>query len=98
MILHRCPESISAHDHSKNSPLHYACRLGRCNVVNYLLDLKSGLVSERNGDKKLPFQLLLEADCARDSLEYTETIWRLLVAFPETLVAYQPVTTIQRDL
>jgi len=76
---------------SKNEfSLHYACRGGNCDVVNYLLKNQMFSVSERNFNYKLPIHLLCETINGKvdhDSSECIETIWRLLVAFPETLLS-----------
>jgi len=71
-------------DADGNYPLHLACRERHCDVVNYLLEVNPVSVSTQNGDKKLPIELLIGSDCDEDSLEYTEAIWRLLVASPPT--------------
>ena len=79
-------------DLNKDSLLHYACRAGNCEVVQYLLESHAPLVASTtvNADNKLPIHLLCEAgkskvDC--ESPAYIETIWRLLLADPEVLVA-----------
>ena len=75
-------------DKKKNYPLHHACREGNLEVIKYLLSKQSSAaVSERNVDDKLPIHLLLECDNVDiDSLEYTETIWQLLLAYPAAVV------------
>jgi len=87
LLLDRCTGGISALDANKNSPLHVACHLGRCDVVIHLMGLKMALVLEPNGGGKLPLELLLGASHKRDGLEYTEAVWRLLVAYPMVLFA-----------
>jgi len=68
-------------------------------VVNYLLEAKIGLVLEPNGEKKLPVELLLEASCDRDDVEFTQSVWRLFVAHPEAVLAIQSgPDTILEDL
>ena len=74
-------------DTNDDSILHYACRGGNCEVVKYLLDNPSPHVSERNIDKKLPIHLLCESGSSH-SLEHTDTIFRLLLAYPETVREY----------
>eukprot|EP00578_Thalassiosira_sp_NH16_P032484 CAMPEP_0181075952 /NCGR_PEP_ID=MMETSP1071-20121207/158_1 /TAXON_ID=35127 /ORGANISM="Thalassiosira sp., Strain NH16" /LENGTH=175 /DNA_ID=CAMNT_0023157097 /DNA_START=152 /DNA_END=679 /DNA_ORIENTATION=- len=92
LLLDRCPGGISARDANQNSPLHIACHLGRCDVVTHLMGLRRmALVLEQNGDRKLPLELLLGADCERDVLQYTETIWCLLVANPAALNVTRPL-------
>ena len=81
-------DSLNNVDANNNSPLHYACRGGNCDVVNYLLGANVPSVSERNNEKKLAINLLFECGeniLDRDSLEYIETIHRLLLANPEVV-------------
>ena len=76
-------------DVNKDSILHYACRGGNLRVVKYLLDKKNAHVSEHNKEKKLPIHLLFESHndtVDRDSKEYIETVWLLLLAHPETVM------------
>lgn len=73
----------------KNSPLHFACCGGNCGVVKYLLERHVSSVSRRNGDNKLPIQLLVESGnngMNSESPDYLETVWRLLLAYLETLL------------
>jgi len=74
-------------DSGRNSPLHYACLGGNCRTVTYLLERNVPSVSEPNNDGKLPFHLLCETEgqVDRDSLEYVDTIWQLLLAHPQTV-------------
>jgi len=86
------PDRLNACDVNKNFPLHHACRGGNCEVISYLLKtpLSSASVSERNVDDKLPIHLFCEFvnrfEEEEDAPEYTETIWRLLTAYPETVL------------
>ena len=78
-------------DLNKDSLLHYACRGGKCDVVKYLLEAHASSISERNGNNKLPIHLLCESGedvVDRESPEYVETIWRLLVAYPVTVLNF----------
>jgi len=71
-------------DNSNNYPLHFACRGGKKDNVQYLLQTEAGgAVSERNDDNKLAMELLIEAGC-----DDTETIWCMLIAYPETVLNY----------
>ena len=78
----------------KGYPLHYACRGGNLGVIKYLLSnhlpLVVSSVSERWIDNKMPIHLLCEAwkDKVndRESTEYIETIWLLLLTNPEALI------------
>ena len=77
---------------NNDSSLHCACRGGNCKVVKYLLAIQASPVSKRNGNNKLPIHLLWECEedkVERESPDYTETIWRLMLANPEeTLLNY----------
>ena len=73
----------------KDSPLHYACRGGNCGTVKYLLERSASQVSERNVGNKLPIHLLCESGTDRvdrESPEFVETIWYLLLAHPATVL------------
>ena len=75
-------------DMNKDTPLHYACRGGNLGVVEYLLNRNAPSVSDRNVDNKLPFHLLCECEeVDKKSTEYTETLFLLLLANPETVMA-----------
>ena len=88
-LVQRDQGCLNVCDDNNNYPLHFACRGGNCSVVKYLLDKRTGSVSERNNDSKLPIQLLFEADCEDEQeVSYTETIWCLLLAYPETVLNY----------
>ena len=86
------PDCLNACDVNRNFPLHYACRGGNCEVISYLLEtpVSSALVSERNAYDMLPIHLFCEVvneqEENEDTPEYTETIWRLLTAYPETVL------------
>lgn len=79
---------LNASDLERNSPLHRACRKGNCGIAKYLLEQHVPSISERNADDKLPVNLLCESQVDRESLEYIETIWYLLLAYPETLLHF----------
>ena len=86
------PDLLNACDMNKNYLLHHACRGGNCEVIEYLLErpMSSASVSERNDVGMLPIHLFCEfvkgRGCEGETLEYTETIWRLLTAYPETVL------------
>ena len=85
-LMSMLDDSIWNHlDVNKDSILHYACRGGNCEVVKYLLDKQSPYVSEHNADKKLPIHLLCQYGLPPSSLEHTDTVYRLLLADPETV-------------
>mmetsp|Transcript_30711 Transcript_30711/g.64993 ORF Transcript_30711/g.64993 Transcript_30711/m.64993 type:complete len:594 (+) Transcript_30711:80-1861(+) len=76
-------------DVNNDSPLHYACRGGNCGVVKFLLERRVPSVSKRNCNNELPVHLLCESGdekVDRESPEYVETIWHLLLAYPETVL------------
>lgn len=71
-------------------PLHFACRTGNCDVGKYLLERQTASVSARNEDNELPIELLCrpsEPKIDIDSPEYVETIWLLLLAHPDVVMA-----------
>ena len=76
-------------DANEDSILHYACRGGNLAVVKYLLDSHATLVASAtvNAKGELPIHLLGQAGkedkVDRESTEYIETIWLLLLANPE---------------
>ena len=75
-------------DMNNDTPLHYACGGGNLGVVKYLLNRNAPSVSDRNVDNKLPFHLLCECEeVDKKSTEYTETLFLLLRANPETVMA-----------
>jgi len=86
------PDRLNACDVNKNSPLHHACRGGNCKVIGYLLEtpMSSASVSERNVDDMLPIHLFCkfvnEHEGEEKDIEYAETIWCLLSAYPETVL------------
>ncbi|KAL9182169.1 hypothetical protein ACHAXT_012821 [Thalassiosira profunda] len=78
---------LHALDLERDSTLHYACRGGNVGVVKCLLGRGVPSVSEPNDDGKLPIQLLWESGRVdRNSVEYVEAVWRLLLARPETVM------------
>ena len=82
---------LDQRDKNQDSTLHYACRGGNCGAVKYLLERHVLSVSERNADGDLPFHLLCKAKedkLDRESLEYVDTIWQLLLAYPMTVRSF----------
>jgi len=76
-------------DRDGNTALHYACRGAKYDTIALLLDKYDAVsVSKRNAHKKFPIDLLLESNevLGRESVEYTESIFRLLRAYPETVM------------
>jgi ankyrin repeat protein len=83
--------ALVAVDNEGNTALHYACRSTRHEIITLLLGKYDAVsVSMRNGHKKLPIDLLLESNEVEDrdneSIEYTESVFRLLKAYPETVM------------
>ena len=71
-------------DKRNETPLHYACRGANHSVVRYLLEKKMVAVSQRNIYNELPIHLLCASKAAdQESPECLETIWLLLLAYPE---------------
>ena len=70
-------------------PLHKACRGGYLHLIKEIIDMQPASVSVRNNQNELPIFILCKRsgkdDEVRDSVEYTETIWKLLLAHPETV-------------
>ena len=69
--------------------LHLACRGAKYETIAMLLERYDAVsVSKRNAHKKLPIDLLWESNQVQDreSIEYIESVFRLLKAFPELLM------------
>ncbi len=84
-----------ATDSRGNTALHYACRGAKHDTIAMLLEkYDAASVSKRNADDKLPIDLLWESNevRGRESLEYTESVFQLLRAYPELV---QSVSTSQ---
>jgi len=80
-------------DANKDSPLHYACRGGNLSIVKYLLEANAPSVSDRNNNNKLVIHLLFECGeetLDRESMEYVETVWQMLLANPEVVRDFLP--------
>ena len=81
--------TLEAMDGEGNTALHLACRRGRHDIISLLLDEFDAVsVSKRNADEKLPIDLLWESTEVddRESIEYTESVYRLLRANPEMIM------------
>ena len=97
-LVELSPDRLNTCDTNKNYLLHHACRGGNYKVVAHLLEtsMSSAAVSERNVDGMLPIHLFCkfvneqeeeeEEDDEEDTTAYTETIWRLLTGYPETVL------------
>jgi ankyrin repeat protein len=76
-------------DREGNTALHHACLGAKHDTIALLLEKYDAVsVSKRNTHKKLPIDLLFESNevLDRESVQYTESIFRLLRAYPETVM------------
>ena len=75
-------------DRDGNTALHYACCGAKYDMIAMLLeDYGAVSVSRQNYEQKLPIEVLWESnEVDRDGLEYVESIFRLLKAYPETVM------------
>ena len=79
--------TLDAVDRDGNTALHLACCVARHEIIALLLDEFDAVsVSERNARGKLPIDLLWECIGDRESTEYTESVFRLLRAYPEMMM------------
>jgi len=76
-------------DNSGELPLHKACRGGHLHLIKELIEVHPPSVLVRNNQNELPIFILCKRsgkdEEVRESVEYTETIWKLLLAHPETV-------------
>ena len=82
--------SLGATDREGNTALHYACRGAKYQTIALLLEKYNAVsVSKRNAQNKLPIDLLWESNevSDRESLKHTETVFRLLRAYPEIVTS-----------
>ena len=84
--------TLDAVDREGNTALHLACRGAKYGTISMLLERErydAVSVSKRNSQKKLPIDILWERNEVQDreSVEYTESIFRLLKAYPETVMS-----------
>eukprot|EP00984_Skeletonema_dohrnii_P005913 scaffold2096_cov107-Skeletonema_dohrnii-CCMP3373.AAC.2 len=81
--------TLDAVDQEGNTALHLACHCARHEIIGLLLDKYDAVsVSKRNAQKKLPIDLLFESNMVedREGIEYTESVFRLLKAYPEMVM------------
>jgi ankyrin repeat protein len=81
--------TLQAFDEKGNTVLHYACRGAKYDTITLLLEKYGGIsVSRRNAHNQLPIHLLLESKevSDREDTRYVESIYRLLRAYPETVM------------
>jgi ankyrin repeat protein len=79
-------------DDEGNTALHYACRGANHSIIALLLDKYGSIsVSKQNAQKHLPIDLLFQSKNElrdNESVKFTESIYRLIRANPETLMHY----------
>eukprot|EP00985_Skeletonema_marinoi_P011264 scaffold5334_cov74-Skeletonema_marinoi.AAC.2 len=83
--------TLEAVDREGDTSLHYACRGAKYDTITMLLETYDAVsVSKRNAQKKLPIDLLWDSNAVedRESVAYTESVFRLLKAYPETMMNY----------
>ncbi len=88
-LINLDPTSLCAVDGEGNTSLHYACRGAKFDTIALLLGKYGGVsVSKRNMNNQLPIDLLCESEAAgnRESIEYTESIYRLVRAYPDSVL------------
>ncbi len=83
--------TLTAVDRERNTALHLACRGAKHATISLFLEEHGGIsVSKRNARNQLPVHLLLESntDTVRDrgDIKYLQSIYRLLRAYPETVM------------
>eukprot|EP00984_Skeletonema_dohrnii_P017201 scaffold7783_cov85-Skeletonema_dohrnii-CCMP3373.AAC.2 len=81
--------TLRAVDYGNNTALHYACRGAKYDTIAILLEKYGAVsVSKRNAHGKLPIDLLWESSAVfdRESIEYTESVFRLFRAYPEMVM------------
>ena len=84
------PNTLTAvDDWEGNTALHHACRILKYDTIALLLEKYGAVsVSKTNENNKLPIHLLLEWNAGanrEDHTKYTESIFRLLRAYPDTV-------------
>jgi ankyrin repeat protein len=89
------PNTLTAVDRGGNTALHHACRGAKYDIIALLLKKYGAVsVSKTNGHNKLPIHLLLESGATtnrEDDTQYMESIFRLLRAYPDTLMMSEDI-------
>jgi hypothetical protein len=82
--------TLNAVDSAGDTALHYAYRGAKYETISLLLDDKyaAASASKRSAHEKLPFDLLLERDGVDDRESIGVFRFRLLKAYPETIMNY----------
>ena len=82
------PNTLTAVNWDGNTALHLACLCAKHDTIALLLEKYNAVsVSKTNVNNKLPIHLLFESNAVTDSeedIKYTESIFRLLRAYPDT--------------
>ena len=79
---------LAMRDNRGELPIHKACRGAPMWFIRELVLMKPHTVSVRNSMNELPLFILCKRSVdkeLRESVEYTETIWMMLLAHPETV-------------
>jgi ankyrin repeat protein len=80
--------TLSYVDKDGNTAIHHACRGAKHETIALLLKRYHGVsISTRNLQEKLPIELLFESSKVvdRESVQYMESVFRLLRAHPDTV-------------
>eukprot|EP00985_Skeletonema_marinoi_P001589 scaffold637_cov173-Skeletonema_marinoi.AAC.8 len=88
-LLGLAMRTLRAVDYDNNTALHYACRGAKYDTIAMLLEKYGAVsVSKGNAHGNLPIDLLWESNAVedRESVEYMESVFRLLKAYPETVI------------
>jgi ankyrin repeat protein len=88
-LINRDSLALEAVDRQGNTVLHHACRGAKYGTIALLLEKYGAVsVSKRNTQNQLPIDLLFESEAVidRGGTEYTESIYRLIRAHPETVM------------
>ena len=82
--------TLDAVDYDGDTILHYACYGANYEAISLLLEKYDAVsVSRRNDEGELPIDLLCESEVVdRESVDYMECLFRLLRAYPETVMNY----------
>ena len=87
-LVEHDPSTLDSVDKDGNTAFHLACRYAKYETIMLLLEKYDGVsVSKRNAHGELPINLLWKSNAVedRESVEYTESVFRLLKAYPETV-------------
>ncbi len=95
-LINLDPTSLRAIDFDDNTALHHACRGANYATIALLIEKYGAIsVSKRNAHGQLPIDLLFASNVVsdREDVEYTGSIFRLLRAYPATVMNCIPNTT-----